>query len=87
MINLEYLDIGRTNIKSTSNELYRLPSIKTLILEDLSLDRLPNGILDHDIYITPHKGNDRLFSMEPGIYIQNLSLSKQPVSLFYQKKH
>ena len=86
MINLEYLDIGRTTIKSTSNELYRLPSIKTLILEDLSLDRLPNGILDHDIYITPHKGNDRLFSMEPGIYIQNLSLSKQPVSLFYQKK-
>ena len=59
-----------------------------MLLENLSLDRLPASILSLklDFKINPKDENRYAFFNNKGIYIHNLSLSKQPVSLFYQKR-
>ena len=85
---LWYLDISKTLVKSIPACLSKIFSIRKLILQDLSLDRLPDYISDlHVDFITKEAiSADRMIISDRGIYIHNLSLSKQPISLFYQKR-
>lgn len=79
---LSLLDISRTKINELNSELCELPSIETLILEELSLDRIPKELLKTGLdFITKNRSE-----FKKGIYIHNLSLTKQPISLFYQNR-
>lgn len=82
------LDISSTQITSLPESIEKLASLKRLYLQDLSLDRLPDIIRDfHLDFKTPKAAFwDKFISFSEGIYIHNLSLSKQPISLFYQKR-
>ena len=84
--NLSRLDIGGTKIKKLNVEMFELPAIKKIVLEELTLDRIPKEFLWTELdFIFLDYG---FYGSKPfdGIYINNLSLAKQPISLFYQKR-
>ena len=89
--NLKRMDISGTAIHSINDELCSLPSIRELFLKDLSLDRIPKKIIDLKLDFKTRRIRNELVlrrshDISNGIYINNLSLSKQPISLFYQKR-
>ena len=88
---LKRMDISGTAIHSINDELCSLPSIRELFLKDLSLDRIPKKIIDLKLDFKTRRIRNELVLrrshyINNGIYINNLSLSKQPISLFYQKR-
>ena len=85
---LQSLDVSETRIASLPESLEKLSSLRKLPLQDLSLDRLPDSIriIHFDFKTEEADIMDKLSSFRKGIYIHNLYLSKQPITLFYQKK-
>ena len=86
LIKLSHLDIGGTDIKQLSSSLFGLPAIKSLVLEELSLDRIPKESLNTGLDFISQKRPKFAIDLKSGIYIHNLSLAKQPISLFHQKR-
>ena len=86
LIKLSHLDISGTDIKQLSSSLFGNSAIKSLVLEELSLDRIPKESLKTGLDFISEKRPKYANDLNSGIYIHNLSLAKQPISLFHQKK-
>ena len=82
--NLQFLLLGNSSIEEIPKWIGGLNKLQILTLSNLKIHSLPKSILDLQLPFRIDYGYDDL--QEKGIYIQNLSLSKQPISLFYQKR-
>ena len=85
LTNLKFLDLSFTKIRTLPHELGRMPALQILGLMNLVLPDLPESLLALDCDFNFNYAYVYSFS-KPGIYIKNLKLLKQPVSLFLQPR-
>ena len=83
LCNLKYLFLNDTPIKEIPSWIGSLKNLESLNLKSLQLRSLPKEIMNLGL---PFKEYYNYEEWEKGIFIRNLSLATQPVSLFYQSK-
>ena len=82
--NLEILNISRTNVNDI-RVLTGLLSLKSLNLQDLRIDTIPDGLLDLNLMFITKEYNGNEWEKYSGIFIHNLVLSNQPIEIFLRK--
>ena len=79
--NLQSLDLDGMQITELPEWLGACENLKRLDLAYCNLDSLPRWITRLDV-----RANDKWMFWNPGVYLHQTTLTKQPISLFFQPK-
>ncbi len=81
LTNLQSLDLQDTRVTSLK-ELESLVRLTNLYISGVSIDRIPKRLVDNNLpFYTNRKHGD-----EPGVYMKDVQLSEQSLSLFFQSR-